>query len=270
MLIAVMEFFQMNALVIQAPLATRTKFVVHKPEQHVLNQNVETELNAEKSVHPLNVFVQSDTQETHTLDAVTSMNALRTLAVQTQFASIHQEASIADVCQDISEIHLQCVHLYLTCVMIHCVVLVVHVMLVREVTNVKVEIVVICAMESLVDHELLAPQGNVSVLLVTLVIQTINPRAVIYVINVKSIMTAEATKFASNQEEDYVLVSTLAANSNVDQTLYVYLITTDPHVFAKMDSPVIQMISILDVNHKNATFRKNVKEIPIVVQEKCV
>lgn len=177
---------------------------------------------------------------------------------------------IADVFQDISVIHLQCVHLFRIFAMIHNDVLVDLETHVLVDLNVREEVVETCAVELLADQEQPVHQDNAFALLVILAIQMINRKVAIYEVNVKSIMIVEAMKFVSNLDEVFVHALMLAVNSNVDQMLCVYQIIIVLHVFVKMDLVEIQMISILVVNHKNVTFHKNAKEILTVVQAKCV
>lgn len=100
-------------------------------------------------------------------------------------------------------------------------------------------------------HEPLAHSANVFVLWVTSVMQMIEAKVATYADNVTSIKIVKAMKFASNLDVAIEIVSMLAANSLVDRMHCAYQIIIDQRVFAVMDSPVIQMISMLDVNQVN-------------------
>lgn len=85
-------------------------------------------------------------------------------------------------------------------------------------------------------------------------------------VNAKSIKIVKIPKFASNLDVAFVIVLMHAQNSVVDQTLYVFQVIIDRHVFAVMVLLEIQMISVRDVNRlvNVLKFQIFVKRIPIV------
>lgn len=100
---------------------------------------------------------------------------------------------------------------------------------------------------------------------VILVIQQIDRKVVIYVVNVKPIKIARAVKFASNLDGAFAVVLMRAANSSADRMRTVCRAIIDRLAFVNKVTLAIRTISIWAVNHKNVEiFKRNVAPIRIV------
>lgn len=106
------------------------------------------------------------------------------------------------------------------------------------------DVVLIYAMAFHVDQEQLVHLENVCAHWVILAMQTMLAKDAIYVVNAKSIKTANIPKFVSNLAEVYEIALMLAVNSNVDQMHCAYLRIIDQLVFAATVTVAIQTISI--------------------------
>lgn len=263
-----MEYFKTLANVIPDWLEILTKSAEYRAKMRVQTHSVASALNVMNHRMVLNAYAHPVIQEIRMFNVMISMNVPEIRVEQTVFASIHPEASIANVDLDTSEIHSWPVHrAQKICAMIRIVVNAEQRLFAHLGLSVKMEDVEINVIIFLVERKQFVHWANVFAHLVILVILKMLSKDVIYVANVKSTMIVKIRKFVFNLAEAYVNVWTLAVNSNVDRTLFVYLAIIVHHAFAQKGSMVIPAICKLAANLSKVIDSKFVRVMPTVKED---